>query len=72
MPPVHDSWVFQPIDDGLNSLAIYFWQNKIQCFELPRVMWQQDTQLIEILNKFRKIHQTQQDIDIINIARQYS
>jgi len=38
VPPVHDSWVFQPIDDGLNSLAIYFWQNKIQCFELPRVM----------------------------------
>ncbi len=59
VPPVHDSWVFQPIDEGFNSLGIIFWQKKILCYELCHVMQQQDTQFDEILNKFRKVHQTQ-------------
>jgi hypothetical protein len=59
VPPICDSWVFQPIDDGLNFLGINFWQNKIKCDELFRVMRQQDTQFVEIFNKILKTHQTQ-------------
>jgi hypothetical protein len=64
VPPICDSWVFQPIDEGFKG--INFWQNKINCDELCHVMRQHDTQFIEIFNKFREIYQTQQDIDIIN------
>jgi hypothetical protein len=65
VPLVRDSWVFQPIDEGFNSLGINFWQKEKLCYELCLVMQQQNMQFVEIFNRF-KIHQTQQDIDITN------
>ncbi len=38
MPLVCDSWVFELIDDRLNSFGINFGQNKIKCYELCCVM----------------------------------
>jgi len=54
VPPIHDSWVFQPIDEGLNFLGINFWQKKILCCELCHVMQQQDTQSLINLEKLIK------------------
>jgi hypothetical protein len=59
VPLVRDSWVFQPIDEGHNSLGINFWQKQILCYDLCCIMQQQNTRIDEILNKFRKVHQTQ-------------
>jgi hypothetical protein len=66
VPLVRDSWVFQPIDEGFNFLGINFWWKEKLCYELCLVMQQQDTQFVEIFNRFKKVHQTQQDIDITN------
>ena len=52
-PPIRDKWVFQKLDDGLNSLAPNFWNDYIKCYELVTVMRQNDPLFINILNKFR-------------------
>jgi hypothetical protein len=57
VPLVCDSWVFQPIDEGLNSLGINFGKNKDDVMNY--VVLCNNKIHDEILNKFRKAHRTQ-------------
>jgi hypothetical protein len=65
-PPVRDKWVFQKLDDGLNSLAPNFWNDCIKCYELITVMRQNDPHFIDILNRFRKGTHNITDIHTMN------
>jgi hypothetical protein len=65
-PPIRDKWVFQRIDEGLNTITPNFWHDHIECYELSTMMGQNDFMFINILNRFRKAVHTVKDIDIIN------
>ena len=65
-PPVRNKWVFQKLDDGLNSLAPNFWNDCIKCYELITVMRQNDPHFIDILNRFRKGVHNITDIHTMN------
>ena len=63
---VSDSGVFKNTKESMDDLAEGFWLDKIKCYELNQVIRQSDKQFIDILNRFKIVIQTQNDIDIVN------
>jgi ATP-dependent DNA helicase PIF1 len=63
-PPIREKWVFKRINEGLNAIAPNIFH--INCYELNIVMRQIDLMFINILNIFKRIIHSIEDIDIIN------
>jgi hypothetical protein len=52
-PLVKDNWNFQNIKNNINALTLNFWQIHVQCYELNKVMRQDDMVFLQTMNKFR-------------------
>jgi hypothetical protein len=65
-PPFRNSWIFKPITNTFNIIVLNFWLEYVQCYELQEVMWQDDINFINILNKFKIISQTIKDMKCTN------
>jgi hypothetical protein len=65
-PLVQDSWVFKPITNTFNTIALNYWLEYVHCYELEKVMQQDDMNFINILNRFKTSSQTIEDIKCMN------
>ena len=64
--PVMDSWIFNPMKNGLQFLAPNVWVEEFKLYELTIIMRQQnDMVFAEILNRLREGRHTEQDIDVL-------
>ncbi len=52
-PFVRNSWIFKPITNTFNTIALnYYWLKYVQCYELQEVMQQDDINFSNyIINK---------------------
>jgi hypothetical protein len=57
---------FKIKNDGFNILGILFWCENRKCYELKKVMKQNDLHFINILNRFWISSQTNENINFIN------
>jgi hypothetical protein len=48
--PIHDVGIFKINMNNINNLAPNFWMEKIKCYELEQIMYQNGEQFINILN----------------------
>ncbi len=51
-PPIRDLWIFSSKNIGFNILATKFWHENVKCYELHKIMKQNDVHFINILNRF--------------------
>jgi hypothetical protein len=65
-PPIWDSWIFKSNVDGFNVLITNFWCENVKFYELKQVMWQNDFEFINILNKFQTTLQNFKYIEFFN------
>ncbi len=59
---VRNSWIFKPITNTFNTIALNYWLEYVQCYELQEMMWQDDINFINILNRFQIASQKIEDI----------
>jgi hypothetical protein len=57
-----DSWFFSSKNIGFNILAINFWHENVKCYELHKIIRQNDVHFINIVNRFQIASQTNEDI----------
>ncbi len=62
--PIQDSWIFK-ITNTFNIIAISYWSKYVQCYKL-QVMWQNNIDSINILNRFWTTSQTIGNIKFMN------
>jgi len=65
-PPIWNSWIFKSKVDGFNVLTTIFLCENVKFYELKQLMWQNDFEFMNILNRFRTTLQTFKDIEFIN------
>ncbi len=65
-PLIRDSWIFKPITNIFNTIVLNHQLEYVQGYELQEVMWQNDINFINILNRFRATSQTIEDIKCMN------
>ncbi len=65
-PHVPDSWIFKPIINTFNSIVINYWSKYVPCYELKQIIWQDDFDFIDVLNKFRTTSQITTNIKFMN------
>ncbi len=58
VPPIWYSWIFKQKTNGFDIFETNFGHENVKCYELKQVMWQNDLEFINILNKFRTTLQT--------------
>jgi hypothetical protein len=63
---VQDSWVFSSKNIGFNILATNFLHENVKCYELHKIMRQNDVHFINILNRFQIASQTIENIHFMN------
>jgi hypothetical protein len=57
---------FKLITNTFNIIAFNYWLEYVQCYELQKVMWQDDINFINILNRFQIAPQTIKNIQCMN------
>jgi hypothetical protein len=65
-PLVWDWWIFKPITNTFNTIALNYWLKYVQCYELQGMMSQNDINFINILNRFRNASQIIENIKCMN------
>jgi hypothetical protein len=65
-PLVQNSWIFKPITNIFNTIALNYWLKYVQCYELQEVMRQDDVNFINILNRFKTASQIIENIKCMN------
>jgi hypothetical protein len=66
MPLVQNSWIFSSMTIGFNIITSKFLHENFKCYELQKIMRQNDVHFISILNRFRIVSQTNEDIHFMN------
>jgi hypothetical protein len=63
---VQNSWDFSSKNIGFNILATKFWHKNVKCYELHKIMRQNDVHVINILNRFQIASQTNENLHFVN------
>jgi hypothetical protein len=64
---VQDSRIFSSKNIGFNILATIFLHENVKCYELHKIMWQNDVHFINILNRFLVSSQTNETYNLQTI-----
>jgi hypothetical protein len=64
VPPVQNSRMFSSKKIRFNILTTIFWHENFKCYELHKIMKQNDVHFVNILNRFQTTSQTNENIHL--------